>query len=72
MENVAKKEGAYNALPIEPQKGRWLVDKSHGYFGIYCSNCDTRYPVDVGAEEYKHCPNCGIEMDLGGRVIGCR
>ena len=46
--------------------GRWLVDKSYGHFGDYCSECGARFAVGVGAYTFEHCPKCGTKMDLGG------
>ena len=49
----------------DKEPARWLVDKSHGYFGIYCSNCDTRFPLGIGADTFNYCPSCGRAMVLG-------
>lgn len=55
--------------PVKPEEmGRWLVDKSRGHFGDYCSKCDARFPIGVGADRFPFCPMCGSPMDLGGRV----
>ena len=42
--------------------GRWLVDKSKGHMGIYCSHCDARFLPQFFADNLRICPVCGVPM----------
>lgn len=42
--------------------GKWLIDKSHGSMGTYCSECGARFKPDVYAENYNGCPMCFAVM----------
>lgn len=56
-----------NAETIEQETGEWIFDESDG--STFCSKCTCILWFRYGTWRCNFCPNCGIKMKRGGKII---